>query len=82
MVKVAVSSKGVMISGDFFISPEEGVFQLEQALYRLKGDEPMDAIIAMLSQLIREREIVLAGLDEHVIARLYRSARDVAHHKH
>lgn len=81
MVKVDVSSKGVMISGDFFISPEEGVFQLEQALSRLNGDESTDTIKAMLSRLIGERGIELVGLDEHVIARLYRSARDVADHK-
>jgi hypothetical protein len=81
LVNVAVSQERVTISGDFFIIPEEGVFQLEQALYSLNGDESMDTIKAMLSRLVRESDIKLIGLDEHVIARLYRGALDVAGHR-
>jgi hypothetical protein len=78
LANVAISRNGVTIYGDFFIFPEEGVFQLEEALHSLKGDESIDAIKTMLSRLIRERDITLIGLDEHVIARLYRGALDVA----
>jgi hypothetical protein len=81
MVRVTVRPEGVMISGDFFITPEEGVFQLEQALYGLKGDESIDTIAGMLSQLIFEKNIRLTGLDEDAIALLYKGARDVASHQ-
>ncbi len=81
LVNVTVSTNGVMISGDFFIFPEEGVFQLERALYDLKGNEPIDKIEAMLSQLVKEQGIKLIGLDERTIARLYTGALDVASHQ-
>jgi lipoate---protein ligase len=81
LVRVSVSRDGVIVSGDFFIFPEEGVFQLEQALYSLNGDEPIDTIEAMLSRLVSEHDIKLIGLDEHVIARLYKGALDVASHR-
>lgn len=79
-MNVTVGQNGVMVSGDFFILPEEGVFQLEQALSSLYGNESIDSIEAMLSQLVKEKRIRLIGLDERAIARLYTRARDVAGH--
>ena len=81
LVNVSVGRDTVMISGDFFIFPEEGVFQLEKTLHGLKGDETIDVIEATLSLLVREKDITLIGLDEHVIARLYRGAGNVASHR-
>ena len=81
LVNVSVSQRGVTISGDFFIFPEEAVFQLEQALYNMSGDESIDTIEAILLQLVEEKRIKLIGLDEHVIARLYKGALDVASHQ-
>ncbi len=81
LVNVTVGQDGVMISGDFFIFPEEGVFQLEQALSGLNGDESIDMIEVKLSRLVKEKSIKLIGLDERIIARLYTGALDVASHQ-
>jgi len=81
LVNVSVSKSGVTVSGDFFIFPEEAVFQLEQALNGLNGGESIDTIEAMLLRIVEEKRIKLVGLDEHVIARLYMGALDVASHR-
>ena len=81
LVNVSVSQSGVTISGDFFIFPEEAVFQLERALNGLNGSESIDTIEAMLLQIVEEKRIKLVGLNEHVIARLYMGALDVASHR-
>jgi len=81
LVNVSVSRQGVTVSGDFFIFPEEGVFLLEETLCSLKGDEPLDMIEAMLLRTTKKNGITLIGLDEHVIARLYKGALDVASHQ-
>lgn len=64
---------GVAISGDFFVHPEEGLEAIEDALSCLGGE---DAGI-VLSRLVKDRGIILVGLDVDVLARLYEGIRHV-----
>lgn len=81
LVKVAVENGQVTISGDFFIHPEEGAFIIERMLSRMNGDESLETIEQRLSVLLAENHIQLIGLDECVIARLYKGALHVASHR-
>jgi hypothetical protein len=81
LVKVAVENGRVILSGDFFIHPEEGAFLIERALSAMNGCEPVETIERMLSVLLAENHIELIGLDECVIARLYKGASHVAGHR-
>jgi glutamine amidotransferase-like uncharacterized protein len=81
LVKVTVDKGNVILSGDFFIHPEEGAFLIERELSGLSGHETIETIEAMLSRLVKENGIELIGLDERVIARLYKGALHVASHR-
>ena len=67
----------VVLSGDFFIYPEEGITIIEETLTRLTGDEPLDHVEHALYKAIRSNDIELIGLDIYVIARLYKGISDV-----
>jgi hypothetical protein len=81
LVKVAAENGSVTLSGDFFIHPEEGAFLIERMLSRMNGDESLETIEQRLSVLLAENHIQLIGLDERVIARLYKGALHVASHR-
>lgn len=78
LVKIAVDQGKVLLTGDFFIYPEEGTALIEQVLSSLGGQESQESVEAMLNRLTAEHHIELIGLDEHVIARLYVGALHVA----
>jgi lipoate-protein ligase A len=84
LLKIEVNGSGpykiVMISGDFFMYPEEGVFIIEKALSGLEGDEGLPFIEKFLHSVVRENSITLYGIDEKSIARLYKGASDVESH--
>ncbi|HTY91647.1 MAG TPA: hypothetical protein VMC84_10765 [Methanocella sp.] len=71
----------VMLSGDFFIYPGEGILIIENTLSSLRGDEPLDAVVSALEAAVSENRLQLVGLDVPIIARLYRGAVDVAGHR-
>ena len=71
----------VVLSGDFFIYPEEGIFIIEDVLSRLEGHEPLEAVESALRDAVKEHGLELIGLDEHVIARLYKGAVRVESHR-
>ncbi len=71
----------VVLSGDFFIYPEEGIFIIEDVLSRLDGSEPLPVIEKALLRAVDDHGIELVGLDVHVIARLYEGARHVESHR-
>jgi hypothetical protein len=81
LVKVTVENGSVTLSGDFFIHPEEGAFLIERTLSRINGSESLETIEQRLSVLLAENHIQLIGLDERVIARLYKGALHVASHR-
>lgn len=72
---------GIVLSGDFFIYPEDGIFVLEKTLSGLQGDEPLDVVISSLEAAVRENGLQLVGLDVPVIARLFKGAIDVESHR-
>ncbi len=80
-VKVAINNGRVTLSGDFFIHPEEGAFLIERALSGMSGCEQIETIEQALSALVAANRIQLIGLDERVIARLYKGASHVACHR-
>ena len=71
----------VILSGDFFIYPEEGIFILEDVLSGLGGHEPLEAVESALRDAVAKNGLELVGLDERVIARLYKGALLVAGHR-
>ena len=66
-----------VLSGDFFIYPEEGIVILENALSGLDGDESLEAIESVLFRAVMENDIELVGLDISVIAMLYKGVNHV-----
>ena len=84
LVRLTVKRSGhprVTLSGDFFIYPEDGIFFIEDTLSRLDGSEPLESVELALMNVINERGLELIGLDEHVIARLYKGAVRVESHR-
>ncbi len=77
LVRLRVKTGGnprVMISGDFFIYPDWGLAILEDVLSGLGGHEPLEAVESALRDAIDKNGLELVGLDERVIARLYKGA--------
>ncbi len=84
LARMAVKTYGspkVVLSGDFFIHPEEGIFIIEDVLSRLDGSEPLPEIEKALVRAVDDNGIELVGLDVHVIARLYEGTRHVESHR-
>jgi lipoate-protein ligase A len=77
LVRLTIEGNGspkVILSGDFFIYPEEGIFILEDVLSGLGYHESLEAVESALRDAIAKNGLELVGLDEHVIARLYKGA--------
>lgn len=84
LARMTIKTNGsprVVLSGDFFIYPEEGIFIIEDMLSRLDGSESLEAIESALSKVVKDHGLELVGLDEHVIARLYKGAINVESHR-
>jgi lipoate-protein ligase A len=84
LARLTIKTNGsprVVLSGDFFIYPEEGIFIIEDVLSGLEGCEPLEAVESALRVAIRNSGLELIGLDEHVIARLYKGAVLVEDHR-
>jgi len=58
----------VILSGDFFIYPEEGISIIEDVLSGLEGSEPPEAVESALRDAVERHGVELIGLDVHVIA--------------
>jgi lipoate-protein ligase A len=77
LVRLVIEGSGprrITLSGDFFVYPEEGIFILEDVLSGLGGHEPLDAVESVLRDAVVKNRIELVGVDEGVIARLYKGA--------
>ncbi len=84
LVRLEVMGSGprrVILSGDFFVYPEEGIFILEDVLSGLRGHEPPEAVESVLRDAVLKNGLELVGLDEQVIARLYKGAIRVEGHR-
>lgn len=67
----------VIISGDFFIHPEEAIFIIENTLSRLSGNEADTEVEHILEKVIAENGAELIGLDIPTITKLYKGALHV-----
>jgi lipoate-protein ligase A len=67
----------VILSGDFFIYPEEGISVLEETLSNMDGRESLDEIEYDLYKAVKYNDLELVGLDIYAIARLYKGIIDV-----
>jgi lipoate-protein ligase A len=80
LARLSIKTDGsprVVLSGDFFIYPEEGIFIIEDVLSGLGGWEPLEEIETALMGAVNNNGIELVGLDVYVIARLYKGAMHV-----
>jgi hypothetical protein len=66
-----------ILSGDFFIYPEEGISVIEETLSNLRDSESLDEIEYALYKAVKYCDIELVGLDIYAIARLYKGIIDV-----
>jgi len=83
LVRLSVKGNGrpkIMLSGDFFIYPEEGITAIEGTLSGLNGTEALDEVEYALYKAVKYNDIELIGLDIYVIARLYKGIVDVESH--
>jgi lipoate-protein ligase A len=82
LVRLRIDKAGrAMLSGDFFIYPEDGILIIENMLSGLSGNEPLEAVESALRGAVEQNGLELVGLDIPVIARLYKGAIDVESHK-
>ncbi len=84
LARLTINTNGsprVVLSGDFFIYPEEGIFIIEDVLSGLEGCEPLEEIETALMEAVNNNGIELVGLDVYVIARLYKGAMHVESHR-
>ncbi|MCD1295194.1 hypothetical protein CUJ83_09310 [Methanocella sp. CWC-04] len=71
----------VLITGDFFIYPEEGISIIEETLSALKGDEKRSDMEKILSEALEVNCIQLLGVDGPSIIGLYIGALLVENNK-
>ena len=71
----------VILSGDFFIYPEESISILEETLSHMDGSEPLDEVEYALYKAVKYNDIELVGLDIYAIARLYKGIFNVESHR-
>ncbi len=64
----------VKITGDFFMHPEETLFEIEDALRGVDAKEGEAAIAERISTLVAERKAQLIGVAPEDIARVLRMA--------
>lgn len=81
LVSVSAEKDGeifhVMLSGDFFMHPEEGVHILERALSGTARDEPLLNVEAVINETLALNDIRMYGIDKEIIIRLYETARSM-----
>ncbi len=58
----------VSLTGDFFMHPEEGVSELENALNGMSNETPVREFVSKLNDLIHERGFELIGFSASNIA--------------
>jgi lipoate---protein ligase len=76
LVRLSVNGK-VILSGDFFIYPEESISILEDTLSHMEGGESLDEVEYALYKAVKYNDIELVGLDIYVLARLYKGIFNV-----
>ena len=75
LVRLAIDLSGqsarIRLSGDFFVHPEEGIYEIEDLLASLPVDEARDRVQAAIDTYILARNIELIGIDSGTIALLF-----------
>ncbi|CAJ37887.1 hypothetical protein [Methanocella arvoryzae] len=75
LVRLAIDMSGqtarIRLSGDFFVHPEEGIFEIEELLAGLPVDEPADRVKDVIDNHIMARKLELIGIDSETIAQLF-----------
>ena len=78
LVKVNVDCSYVIndikISGDFFMHPEEGLFEIEHALHTIHPADSIEAIENVIKETVRKHYIELVGVDSRVLAETIKEA--------
>ncbi len=64
----------VNVTGDFFIHPEEGLEDVEQALVGVDVSSSVDGMIDLIEQVVTAKQIVMIGVNPKVIAAVVKEA--------
>ncbi len=64
----------VNVTGDFFIHPEEGLEDVEQALVGVDIGSSVDSMTDLIEQVVRVKQIVMIGVNPKVIAAVVKEA--------
>ena len=80
LLKISIEVEGdkikdIVIKGDFFMHPEEGIHLIEKALIGKKIGEP---IIGVIDKVFTENDIEVYGVDSKSIFEAIKIARDEA----
>lgn len=59
---------GVSLTGDFFMHPEDGVSELENALNGMSNEAPVGEYVSKLNDLVHERGFELVGFSVSDVA--------------
>ena len=60
--------KNIKLCGDFFIHPEESLYEIEKALVGLRIDSSKEEIISTISRVIAAEKAELIGITPEAIA--------------
>jgi lipoate-protein ligase A len=58
---------GALLTGDFFVHPEEGLVQIEEAL---RGAALTESIETLIEEVVRKNRLILVGFSPRDIAEL------------
>lgn len=78
VVKVEVDCdeliRNVMITGDFFLHPEDILEEIEKSMVGLERNADEETIISNILKVIAERDVQMIGISPGSIARLIKEA--------
>ena len=60
----------IEITGDFFVHPEEGIFEIEKALTGIDASSSQESIAEIVQRIIQEKNFSLIGFDAEAIGRI------------
>jgi len=64
----------VLISGDFFLYPEEGIEELENSLVGLSRDAEVEEIKERIEEVLKQRELQPVGFGARDLAEVVKEA--------
>ncbi len=64
----------INISGDFFMHPEEGLFEIEHALHGIHPADSVDRIERIIKETAEKHNIEMVGVDSRAMAEAIKEA--------